>query len=297
MKPVNSEDNTWSEDKYNLLLQLLQDNDIIKIIRINNIEFKVIDNYILPQFCPKGFFSDQVLSNNWETNTFDIIYKYSNKEGIFLDIGAWIGPFTLYASNLFKNIYSFEPDKVAFKLLLQNTIINNYNNVNLIDKALSDKTGKSLFGGNGKLGNSESTLLVRDDYLNEYCSRGKNLGQRGTSDYRKQDIIEVDTITIEDVCDIYNINIFNIKLIKIDIEGGELILIPAMRSFLKYIKPILYISIHWCFLEENEIMIILDILFDIYNNGYFYNNKKMRKITQNEIYYEKLNDILFISDN
>lgn len=59
-------------------------------------------------------------------------------------------------------------------------------------------------------------------------------------EYRYKDIIEVDTITIESWCKNYNINIFNISLIKMDIEGSEYIVIPAIQHYLRYIKPTLY---------------------------------------------------------
>lgn len=59
-------------------------------------------------------------------------------------------------------------------------------------------------------------------------------------EYRYKDIIEVDTITIESWCKNYNINIFNISLIKMDIKGSEYIVIPAIQHYLRYIKPTLY---------------------------------------------------------
>ena len=282
-----------SNDKYKILIQLLRDNGLIRKISKNNIDFKVIDNYKLPDFCPNGFFEDNVSNGNWENDTFNIIEYFSDKNGIFLDIGSWIGPFTLYASKLYKHVYSFEPDTVAFKMILQNILLNDFNNITLIPDALSNETGKSEFGGNGKLGNSESTLLVQD--INNYSFQANNIGQRGTPEYRKQDIIEVNTLTIEDACKKYNINIFDIKLIKIDIEGGEFFLIPQMANFLKYIKPVLYISIHWCFLNEQDVDLVINTLFEIYCNCYACENKRNFKlINLEDIKNRRITDLLFL---
>lgn len=287
-----------NNDNYEILIKFFISNGLINTITKNSIEFNVIDNYQVDDFCPNGFFHDNVCNGNWENDTFNIITDFADKSGIFLDIGSWIGPFTLYASKLYQHVYSFEPDKEAFTMLQQNVILNPNHNITLIPEALSDKTGKSLFGGNGKLGNSESTLLVRDiNKTEDYFSQANKPGQRGNVEYRKQDIIEIDTLTIEDACKKYHINIFNIKLIKIDIEGGEYILIPKMIHFLTYSKPNLYISIHWCFLQETQIIFILDILFHIYNNKcYIYQNKQMKPISQLEIKQYKITDLLFLEN-
>ena len=278
-------------DINSVLIQLCLDNGIIKKITKNNKSFLVIDNYQLPDFCPNGFFENHINNGGmWENNTFQIIDYYSNPEGIFIDIGAWLGPFSLYSSKLFKEIYAFEPDRIAFQSLSNNISLNSFDNITLIEKALADKTGKSDFGGNGDLGNSESTLLVRD--IVSYCKNSSLPGQRGDMEYRYKDIIEVDTITIEDWCKHYNINIFNISLIKIDIEGSEYIVIPAIQNFLRYIKPTLYISIHWCFLQTQDIIEIIDILFEIYPDRYVFTNNTKYPISKENILQNKITDIL-----
>jgi predicted RNA methylase len=46
-------------------------------------------------------------------------FKFNNASPVILDIGANIGEFSIYASNKFNaQVYSFEPDPVAYKLML-----------------------------------------------------------------------------------------------------------------------------------------------------------------------------------
>ena len=51
-----------------------------------------------------------------------------------------------------------------------------------------------------------------------------------------------------------------IDVLKMDIEGGEIIVVPYLKNFLKTYKPVFYISLHYVFLPESDIQIILDIL-------------------------------------
>lgn len=115
-----------------VLIQLCLYNGIIKKITKNN-SFLVIDNYQLPDFCPNGFFENHINNGIWENNTFQIIDYYSNPEGIFIDIGAWLGPFSIYSRKLFKEIYGFEPDRIAFKSLSNNILLNSFDNITLIE--------------------------------------------------------------------------------------------------------------------------------------------------------------------
>ncbi len=151
--------------------------------------------------------------DTWEPYTFHILDYYKN-DGVYIDIGAWIGPNVLYAANIFKKVIAIEPDPVALERLDANLRINHFTNINVVRKAISDKNGISQFGGNSDLGNSESTLLVSDpDYA--------TWGGTWSKEERMSNIIEVETITIESLLIEQNIKPDEISLIKMDIEGGN----------------------------------------------------------------------------
>ena len=201
----------------------------------------------------------------WEKDTFHILEHYKNHDnGVYIDIGSWIGPTVLYSANIFNKVIAIEPDPIAIERFKKNLKVNKFKNVILIEKGLSKENGIVLFGGNGKLGNSESTLLIAnmEDYL--------SYDGRHTRVHEHNEVIEIETITIETLIKTNNINPNDISLIKMDIEGGEKLVIPALKTFLKIHMPVFYISLHRCFLREREIIDIINILFEIYQNCYIF---------------------------
>ena len=203
----------------------------------------------------------------WEKDTFYILEHYkNNRNGVYIDIGSWIGPTVLYSANIYNKVIALEPDPIAIKRLKKNLDVNNFKNIILIEKGLSKENGTVMFGGNGKLGNSESTLLIanKKDYL--------SYDGRHTQIHDHNEVIEIETITIEHLIKVNNIDPNDISLIKMDIEGGEKIVIPALIEFLKTYKPVFYISLHRCFLREREIDNIIKILFEIYEDCYIFSN-------------------------
>ena len=65
----------------------------------------------------------------WEPETFDIVKQYADPKKSFIDIGAWNGVVSLYASGLYKEVIAIEPDLIAFDKLIRNVQLNNLKNV------------------------------------------------------------------------------------------------------------------------------------------------------------------------
>lgn len=213
--------------------------------------------------------------SDWENDTFHILNYYKNhKKSLYLDIGAWIGPTVLYSANIYNKVIAIEPDTVAIKVLKDNISLNKYNNITLIEKGLSDKDGKAIFGGNGELGNSMSSLIIANK--NYEITKGfQELFDHST-------IIEIGTLTIDTLIQEQNINPEDISLIKMDIEGGEIIVVPHLKHFLKKYKPTFYISLHYVFVKESDIKIVIDILFEIYEKCFIFDS------TGNKILVDKI---------
>lgn len=251
-------------------------------IKKNNHSFLVSDEW------SKRWFSNNKI-DTWEQDTFCILEYYKNhKESIYIDIGAWIGPTVLYSANIYKKIIALEPDPVALKRLKQNLSANSFDNIVIIEKGLSSENGTTEFGGNGALGNSESTLLISNkaDFLS-YSGRHTTL-------HTHNDIVVIDTITIETLLEQQGINPEHISLIKMDIEGGEKIVIPALVTFLKQYKPVFYISLHRCFLRPSDIEEILILLFGVYDKCYFFRVSGEKKLVDKDfIQKNNLNSLVF----
>src|ERR1700677_4261309 len=109
------------------------------VININDVSFNVDGErsiYWFP-FIAAGW---------WEDSTFRIIDHYADLKGIYVDIGAWIGPTVLYSASKYNRTICFEPDPVALFDLLENISLNDFNNITVIKKALSNSTSIIKFG-------------------------------------------------------------------------------------------------------------------------------------------------------
>ena len=54
---------------------------------------------------------------NWEKHDLNFVTEKGEEDKIFIDIGAWIGPYTLIAASMGMKVYAFEPDKIAFPIV------------------------------------------------------------------------------------------------------------------------------------------------------------------------------------
>lgn len=188
----------------------------------------------------------RVSRNEWEPETFDVFDKEIVPGKVFIDIGAWNGAVSLYASKLGAKCYTVEPDKGIHKILDENVKINRAD-ISVHKLAIGNVNGEIDLNAKGEFGDSESSMVVR---FNKYAA-----------------IEKVKSLTLESFIAENNIDIGEVCLIKIDIEAGEVLLIPQMSDYLEKHKPNIYIAFHpgWFpDLEENTKM-IADTLFPIYN--------------------------------
>lgn len=66
----------------------------------------------------------KVAEGRWETDTFEFIDRHVSAGTVFIDIGAWIGPITLYAAPVARQVIALEPDPVAWASLERNVALN-----------------------------------------------------------------------------------------------------------------------------------------------------------------------------
>ena len=135
IKSISKFDSKFSQDLY---LVKMSDG----ILLIQNISR-------LSRFLRGKSYASNRLYNQYTNKTFEVeVNDLAKNKGIFLDIGANIGEFSIAAADKFKgiNIVAFEPDPVAF-ICLQFNIesLNLANRVTIINAALSDKSGSFPF--------------------------------------------------------------------------------------------------------------------------------------------------------
>jgi len=184
------------------------------------------------------------------TPELNIINKVSDKNKVSLDIGANLGLFTYFMSKFSKKVYAFEPNPYPLRYL--KSVVDE--NVEIIPIAIGDNDGyaKLRIPKNRKGWSSNGASVANIDINN---------GIEYTVEIRK-----VDTLNIQ-----------NIGLIKIDVEGFEIDVLNGSINTLKNQKPNLII--------ENEIIHnsrpyeIFELMEDIgYKIFYVDNSKNLTRI-------------------
>lgn len=137
---------------------------------------------------------------------------------IVFDIGAHVGFYTLLASVLVGpdgRVFAFEPMPRNLFYLKEHLRLNHVTNVTLIEAAVLDYCGETLFdlGPNGFMGHvaSEGQLQVKVVRLDELVSRG----EIPPPDY-----------------------------VKIDVEGAEMLVLLGAQSMLADSHPTLFLATH-----------------------------------------------------
>lgn len=192
----------------------------------NNFVFEVLEGH--------EWFWKQYTDGTWEIETFKIFDKYISKDRCYFDIGAWIGPTVLYGSKLAKEVYAFEPDPVANLILEKNIKVNDIGNVVISQSAVSAKNGYTEIGIRGDFADSMSS---------EIWSKNK---------------IKAHTVSLQEVGEEHNPN-----FIKIDIEGGEFIMLPPAKEYLEKYKPTIYLSLHTPYFVGEAKQKYLDAVCDV----------------------------------
>ena len=138
------------------------------------------------------------------------------KKGVFIDVGANLGKYTIMVGKKLKEngtVISIEPEKQNIKLLNENIKINGLKNVIVIEKACSNKNGKStLYLEGTTFGGTSHSLEKHKHHVGE---------------------IIVDIETLDSI--ISKLKFKRVNLVKIDVEGSELeVLHGAEKIITKY---------------------------------------------------------------
>ena len=189
----------------------------MKEVNRNGVVFRVVSD------TPDSTFWD---INGWESSNYLILKEMCENHKLFVHAGAWIGPFTLYAAQIFEKVYCLEPDPVAYLELKRNIEINGYTNITLENNAFFE---------------NETKLIIGSDY--------SDLGRSGTSMFQKSNSIEVETITLMNYFKKHNLP-SNVMLM-LDVEGAEYCLFSDFDFFDKY-KPTILVSFHLNMLNDEQ---------------------------------------------
>ena len=185
-------------------------------------DFSSLHNQHIQNF---DYFIQNFSKENWERETFNVFKECANSNKCVIDIGAWIGPTSIWLSRNFKHVFAIEADPIALQALRGNLWNSNCNNVTIIDSPISAKCEKVFFGRNSFNGNS----------LGSSTSQMK-------MERKFEDDDELNSITLSQILDM--INVSDVSLIKVDIEGGEENIMEDLFLTCSAHKIDLYLSFH-----------------------------------------------------
>ncbi len=179
----------------------------------NNLKIKIRTNSTDLMQLGTVWFTDDYRMPGFEINDNDIV----------MDIGAHVGIFSLFASEFCKKgkIYSFEPIKENYNMLVSNVNLNEIKNIIPLNLAVSKK--------------NEPVKI----YLNSDESAHSIF-------FQGNEFVKVNSATLEKIFDEYEIE--NCNVMKIDCEGAEYEIINSIPD--KYFSKINKMIIEYHFADE-----------------------------------------------
>jgi FkbM family methyltransferase len=193
-------------------------------IVVNGTTFHVADTL------PHPFWTG-VNAGRWEPETFRLLDYFLVPDWRFVDIGAWIGPTTLYAGKKCGHIDAFECDPVAIHQLRDNLAVNPdiAVKVRLFEHAVGEEDGfVRLFSR--ALGNSETSIFRNHERGGEVLACGESV-----------------LVGMRDVRNVFRDGGYascERTFVKIDIEGAEFRIIPRLADLVADSRCVWYVSFH-----------------------------------------------------
>ena len=205
-----------------------------KIVKLND-NLYYYNGYYLPvnQFDSSVFFARYGID---KLTTLDSV---RNKH--IIDAGGYVGDTALlFSSYTDKNIHVFEASPSNMDIIRETIRLNHLDNIVPVSKALGEKSGTATFSLGER--NSCNSLVERPGY-------------------NYPDHIEVPVVTLDDYV---RENDLEVGLIKVDIEGGEQLLLKGAVETISTQHPILLISIYHSANDFFEIKPMIEKMCDKY---------------------------------
>jgi FkbM family methyltransferase len=173
-----------------------------------------------------------------EIKIIKFLIKNFKENDIFYDVGANYGFYTLLAQEFITKgeIHAFEPNPKIFKLLRENSRLDIFKNTFLNEIALSDKIGETEFFDREISRHSGGSSLIKLPHFKKYR------------------IINVKTTTLDE----YILNHRPPTIIKIDVEGGEPLVLRGALNLIKKYKPLIIMEVGSDDLHREAINILME---------------------------------------
>ena len=205
-----------------------------KIVKLNDNLY-----YYNGYYLPVNQFDSSVFFTRYGIDKLTTLDSVRNKH--IIDAGGYVGDTALlFSSYTDKNIHVFEASPSNMDIIRETIRLNHIDNIVPVSKALGEKSGTATFSLGER--NSCNSLVERPGY-------------------NYPDHIEVPVVTLDDYVRENNIEV---GLIKVDIEGGEQLLLRGAVETIRTQHPILLISIYHSANDFFEIKPMIEKMYDKY---------------------------------
>ena len=205
-----------------------------KIVKLNDNLY-----YYNGYYLPVNQFDSSVFFTRYGIDKLTTLDSVRNKH--IIDAGGYVGDTALlFSSYTDKNIHVFEASPSNMDIIRETIRLNHLDNIVPVSKALGEKSGTATFSLGER--NSCNSLVERPGY-------------------NYPDHIEVPVISLDDYVRENNLEV---GLIKVDIEGGEQLLLKGAVETICTQHPILLISIYHSANDFFEIKPMIEKMCDKY---------------------------------
>ena len=176
------------------------------------------------------------VSGVYEPNSMIAARQLLPEGGVFVDVGASMGLFSLVAARTVGpsgRVFSFEPSTRDFKRLAEHLELNRLDNVKATHLAIADSIGSA-------------TLTIASEAHSGHNTIGSAFGHQGIEAIGAE---RVRTTTLDHFLDCHEVN--RLDLVKLDIEGSELKALSGMRGAFERLRPSLMFEVFEAALEIN----------------------------------------------
>ena len=205
-----------------------------KIVKLNDNLY-----YYNGYYLPVNQFDSSVFFTRYGIDKLTTLDSVRNKH--IIDAGGYVGDTALlFSSYTDKNIHVFEASPSNMDIIRETIRLNHLDNIVPVSKELGEKSGTATFSLGER--NSCNSLVERPGY-------------------NYPDHIEVPVVTLDDYVRENNIEV---GVIKVDIEGGEQLLLRGAVETIRTQHPILLISIYHSANDFFEIKPMIEKMCDKY---------------------------------
>jgi len=150
----------------------------------------------------------------------NIMPKLVGKDTVFVDVGAYIGFYTVWACRRARRVISVEPNPAALAYLKVNIALNECPNVTVVPKAIGDRRGYTK-------------LKIPEAAEKGFISMHSSI----VRDFKEAFEVEVEMDTLDSVLE--EVGVDSVDILKIDVEGAEGLVVRGAEKALKEAKAVL----------------------------------------------------------